>query len=184
MVWDFRNLLVKEGLTPELPELHSTPWSSVQALDPAHPKAQEFIEQRSIQRGTSIELDLDTLLSQKYSGETDIIHFRSSALNRGEPRRGFMLKPVSLVLIVGAVELRVQVTSFRFQDFLTSQNAPRAVLDNSTPLDGIVAVLNDDITYTGCGLCATELDTDANGIYVPCYPCLPHTAVRRYYRYE
>lgn len=94
-----------------------------------------------------------------------------------------MLKPVSVVLIVGAVELRVQVTSFRFQEFLTSQNAPRAVLDNSTPLDGIEAVLNDDITYTGCGLCATELDTDANGIYVPCYPCLPHTAVRRYYRY-
>ncbi|TWW78540.1 Protein FAM35A [Takifugu flavidus] len=148
-VWDFRNLLVREGLTSELPELHSTPWSSVQALDPAHPKAQEFVEQRSIQRETSIELDLDTLLSQKYSG---------------------------------AVELRVQVTSFHFQDFLTSQRAPRAVLDNSTPLDGIVAVLNDDITYTGCGLCATELDTDANGIYVPCYPCLPHTAVRRYYR--
>lgn len=47
-----------------------------------------------------------------------------------------------------------------------------------------MAVLNDDITYTGCGRCATELDTDANGIYVPCYPCLPHMAVRRYYRYD
>lgn len=175
---------MREGLTSDLPELHSTPWSSVQALDPAHPKAQEFVEQRSIRRGTSIELDLDTLLSQKYSGETGRIDFRSSGLNREEHLRAFMLKPVSLGLIVGAVELRVQVTSFHFRDFLTSQNAPRTVLDNSTPLDGIVAVLNDDITYTGCGLCATELDTDANGIYVPCYPCLPHTAVRRYYRYE
>lgn len=98
-VWDFRNLLVREGLTAELPELHSTPWSSAQALDPAHPKAQEFGEQRSIQRGTSIELDLDTLLSQKYSGETDTVPSRSSALNREEHRKGFVLKPVSLVLL-------------------------------------------------------------------------------------
>lgn len=87
---------MREGLTSDLPELHSTPWSSVQALDPAHPKAQEFVEQRSIRRGTSIELDLDTLLSQKYSGETDMIDFRSSALNPEEHLRAFMLKPVSL----------------------------------------------------------------------------------------
>lgn len=84
-VWDFRNLLVREGLTSELPELHSTPWSSVQALEPDHPKAQEFNQQRSIQRGSSIELDLDTLLSQKYSGETDTttggMCFPSSASN-------------------------------------------------------------------------------------------------------
>lgn len=67
-VWNFRNLLVREGVTSDLPELHSTPWSSVQALDPADPRAQEFIQRRP--RGTSIELDLDTLLSQKYSGRT------------------------------------------------------------------------------------------------------------------
>uniref|UniRef100_A0A3P8SMB0 Shieldin complex subunit 2 n=1 Tax=Amphiprion percula TaxID=161767 RepID=A0A3P8SMB0_AMPPE len=82
----------------------------------------------------------------------------------------------------GEVELRVQLITFRFQDALPSQNAPQPVLDSSTPLDGIVDVLSGDITYTGCGRCSAELDTDANGIYSPCYPCLPHTAVRRYYR--
>lgn len=84
----------------------------------------------------------------------------------------------------GEVELRVQVTAFHFQTPLPSQNAPQPVLESSTPLDGIVAALSGDITYTGCGRCSAELDTDANGIYVPCYPCLPHTAVRRYYRYN
>uniref|UniRef100_A0A3Q1BVS5 Shieldin complex subunit 2 C-terminal domain-containing protein n=1 Tax=Amphiprion ocellaris TaxID=80972 RepID=A0A3Q1BVS5_AMPOC len=82
----------------------------------------------------------------------------------------------------GEVELRVQLITFRFQDALPSQNAPQPVLDSSTLLDGIVDVLSGDITYTGCGRCSAELDTDANGIYSPCYPCLPHTAVRRYYR--
>lgn len=84
----------------------------------------------------------------------------------------------------GEVELRVQVTAFHFQFALPSQNAPQPVLDSFTPLENIVAVLNGDITYTGCGRCGTELDTDANAIYVPCYRCLPHTAVRCYYRYE
>lgn len=83
---------------------------------------------------------------------------------------------------IGDVELRVQVTSFHFKGLPSSQSAPRVPLDYSTPLDGIVAVLSGDVTYTGCGRCSTELDTDANGIYVPCYPCLPHMAVRRYYR--
>lgn len=93
-VWDFRNLLVREGLTSELPELHSTPWSSVQVLDPNHPKAQEFNQQRPIQRGTSIELDLDTLLSQKYSGKTGgtIRRIRSSHFEEVDP-----FKTVSLV---------------------------------------------------------------------------------------
>lgn len=62
---------MREGLISERPELHSSPWSSVRALDPEHPKAQEFNQQPPIQRGRSIELDLDTLLSQKYSGETE-----------------------------------------------------------------------------------------------------------------
>ncbi len=82
------------------------------------------------------------------------------------------------------MELRVQVTAFRFQDSPPSQNAPQPVLDSSTPLDDILEVLSGDITYTGCGRCSTELETDANGIYGPCYPCLPVTAVRRYYRYS
>lgn len=80
------------------------------------------------------------------------------------------------------MELRVQVTAFHFQDSVLSQNAPQPVLDSSTGLDDILAALSGDVTYTGCGRCSSELDTDANGIYGPCYPCLPHTAVRRYYR--
>uniref|UniRef100_A0A3B4GY86 Shieldin complex subunit 2 n=1 Tax=Pundamilia nyererei TaxID=303518 RepID=A0A3B4GY86_9CICH len=88
-VWDFRVLLVREGLTSDLPELHSTPWSTVQAVDPTDRRVQDFHRTRRCQKGNSStpELDLDTLLSQKYS----------------------------------------------------------------------------------------ELDTDANDIYRPCYPCLPHT---------
>nr|XP_046257345.1 shieldin complex subunit 2 [Scatophagus argus]XP_046257346.1 shieldin complex subunit 2 [Scatophagus argus]XP_046257347.1 shieldin complex subunit 2 [Scatophagus argus]XP_046257348.1 shieldin complex subunit 2 [Scatophagus argus] len=150
-VWDFHVLLVREGLTRDLPELHSTPWSSVQPLDPASLRAQDFLRSRTFETGnhSSLELDLDTLLSQKYSGE---------------------------------VELRVQINSFHFQDSLPSQNAPQPVLDSSTPLDGILTVLSGDITYVGCSRCSAELDTDANGIYGPCYPCLPHTAVRHYYR--
>ncbi|XP_042357480.1 shieldin complex subunit 2 isoform X2 [Plectropomus leopardus] len=149
-VWDFHVLLVREGLTSDLLELHSTPWSSVRPLDPANRRAQDFLQPRPVQSGnSSLELDLDTLLSQKYNGN---------------------------------VELRVQITAFHFQDPPPSQNAPRLVLDSFTQLDGILAVLSGDITYTGCGRCSAELDTDANGIYVPCYPCLPHTAVRRYYR--
>ncbi|KAM4591730.1 shieldin complex subunit 2 isoform 2-T2 [Odontesthes bonariensis] len=148
-VWDFQVLLVREGLTSDLPELHSTPWSSFRALDPTDRRALDF--SRTLRRprggGGAVELDVETLLSQKYSGE---------------------------------VELTVQVLSFHFQDAPPSQNAP--VLDGSTPLDGIVATLSGDITYTGCGRCSAELETDANGIYGPCYPCLPHTAARRFYR--
>ncbi|KAM8859070.1 shieldin complex subunit 2 isoform 2-T3 [Spinachia spinachia] len=145
-VWDFRYLLVREGLTSDLAELHSTSWSSARPLDPSDRRAQDFFLKRSC---GGLELDLDTLLSQKYSGDA---------------------------------ELRVQVDAFHFQDSAPSQNAPQVVLDSSTPLDGILAALSGDITYTGCGRCSTELDTDANGIYRPCYRCLPNTTVRRYYR--
>uniref|UniRef100_A0A3Q3J4B2 Uncharacterized protein n=1 Tax=Monopterus albus TaxID=43700 RepID=A0A3Q3J4B2_MONAL len=142
-VWDFHILLVREGLTSDLMELHSTPWTSVQPLDPTDRRAQGFHPLKLVQAGnsSSVELDLDTLLSQKYSGD---------------------------------VELRVQVTAFHFQEGPPSQNAPQPVLDSSTPLAGILEALS--------GRCPAELDTDANGICGPCYPCLPHTGVRRYYR--
>ncbi|XP_034040883.1 shieldin complex subunit 2 [Thalassophryne amazonica] len=150
-VWDFRFLLVREGLTSDLPELHSTPWSSVRPVDPADPRMQKFVRLPFVGPGggVSLDLDLDTLLSQKYSGE---------------------------------VELKVQVTTFQFQYASPSQNAPWQVLDGFTPLSAILVVLSSDVTYTGCGRCSAELGTDANGIYVPCYPCLPCTAVRCYYR--
>lgn len=73
-VWDFRFLLVRGGLTSDLPELHSTPWSSAHPLAPADRRAQDFFTPlRPMQRGQSIslELDLETLLSQRHSGESD-----------------------------------------------------------------------------------------------------------------
>lgn len=72
-VWDFRVLLVREGLTSDLLELHSTPWSSAQPLDPADGRLQDFQRRRMVRADNSscLELDLDTLLSQKYSGEPE-----------------------------------------------------------------------------------------------------------------
>nr|XP_057915237.1 shieldin complex subunit 2 isoform X2 [Doryrhamphus excisus]XP_057915243.1 shieldin complex subunit 2 isoform X2 [Doryrhamphus excisus]XP_057915252.1 shieldin complex subunit 2 isoform X2 [Doryrhamphus excisus]XP_057915258.1 shieldin complex subunit 2 isoform X2 [Doryrhamphus excisus] len=141
-VWDIRFLLVREGLTSDLPELHTTPWSSIRLVDDTDRRLQDFM------CGTSscVDLDLDTLLSQSYSGD---------------------------------VLLRVQVISFRFQP---SHNAPQPTLHCFTPPPDILAALSGDITYSGCARCSAELDTDANGIYGSCYPCLPYTAVRRYYR--
>ncbi|KAF3707929.1 Protein FAM35A [Channa argus] len=150
-VWDFRVLLVREGLTSNLLELHSTPWSSIQPLDPTDRRVLDLYPPRPIGTGnsSSLELDLDTLLSQKYSGN---------------------------------IELRVHIIAFHFQDSPPSQNAPQPVLVSSTPLADILEALSRDITYIGCSRCCTELDTDTNGIYDPCYPCLPHTAVCHYFR--
>uniref|UniRef100_A0A8C6TCT5 Shieldin complex subunit 2 C-terminal domain-containing protein n=1 Tax=Neogobius melanostomus TaxID=47308 RepID=A0A8C6TCT5_9GOBI len=148
-VWDFHNLLVREGTTFDSPELHVTPWSSVQALDRSDPRMNNFIKPHGTAAGsTSVELDLRTLLSQKYSGE---------------------------------VELRVQVESFHFQPAPLSPDAPLILGSSSSAADAL-RVLGADVTYTGCGHCGAELDTDSNGIYCPCYPCLPHTSVRCYYR--
>lgn len=149
-VWDFHVLLVRDGVTPDLPELHSTPWSSVQPLDHSDQRAQDFLQpQRAAGRRSSLELDMSTLLSQKYSGE---------------------------------VVLRVQVDAFHFHRAALSQTVPGSILDSSSTAADVLLLLSGDITYTGCGRCAAELDTDSNGIYCPCYPCLPHTAVSRFYR--
>ena len=55
-------------------------------------------------------------------------------------------------------------------------------MNEDTPLLKILEAVSGDVTFTGCGRCGAELDTDDNGIYRPCYPCLPQTSVRRYYR--
>lgn len=62
---------MREGLTSDLLELHSTPWSLVRVLDPRDPRALDFDRAWRHQKGSSVplELDLDTMLSQKYSGE-------------------------------------------------------------------------------------------------------------------
>ncbi|XP_056147686.1 shieldin complex subunit 2 [Lampris incognitus] len=148
-VWDFRVLLVRDGLISDLRELHSTPWGSIKPLLPDDKRVLEFYQPKPDKTATAgLELDLHTLLSQKYCG---------------------------------VVELRVHITAFQFQSSPT-QNVPQQPLDSSTPLDRILDRLRGDVTYAGCGRCAAELDMDVNGIYSPCYPCLPHTTVRRYYR--
>lgn len=73
----------------------------------------------------------------------------------------------------------MRALAFRFQP---SRDAPRPSLDSSAPFSAFPAALSGDVTYSGCGRCAAELDVDVNGIYIPCYPCLPSRAVRRYYR--
>ncbi|XP_030628252.1 uncharacterized protein LOC115810460 [Chanos chanos] len=147
-VWEFRLLLVRQDTTSGLVELHSTPWGSCKPLFPDDIRCREFYRiTRPEKSSTSFEIDLHTLLSQKYSGD---------------------------------VELKVKITAFQFQGS-PSQDAGH-LMNGDTPLEKILNVVSGDITFTGCGRCCVELKTDENGIYKPCYPCLPHTAVRHYYR--
>lgn len=81
---------------------------------------------------------------------------------------------------LGDVELKIKITAFQFQSS-PSQEAS-LLIDSNTPMERILDVVCGDITFAGCGQCSAELETDENGIYRPCYPCLPHTGVRRYYR--
>ncbi|XP_007258822.3 shieldin complex subunit 2 isoform X1 [Astyanax mexicanus] len=144
-VWEFRLLLVKQDVTSGLLELHSTPWSSCHPVFPDDTRCKEFYNTASSHN--SFEIDLHTLLSQKYTGN---------------------------------VELKAQITAVQFQSS-PSQDAVQ-LMDREMSLEKVLEVVCGDITFTGCGLCCAELDTDENGIYRPCYPCLPHTGVRRYYR--
>ncbi|XP_048865328.1 shieldin complex subunit 2 isoform X2 [Brienomyrus brachyistius] len=147
-VWDFRVLLVKQNNISGHLDLHSTPWGACKPLFPGDTKATVFCSAIRPYLGlASFEIDLQTLLSQKYTGD---------------------------------VELRCHITGFQFQSSSFQDASP--VLNGDTPLEGILLALSGDVTFTGCGQCGSELATDANGIYRSCYPCLPHTAVRRYYR--
>ncbi|XP_076142014.1 shieldin complex subunit 2 [Alosa pseudoharengus] len=147
-LWDFRMLLVKQDVTSGLLELHSTPWGSCQVVSPSDNRCAEFLKLgQNNPTNSCIEIDLRTLLSQKYTGD---------------------------------VELKAQITGFQFQGSL-AQNTWQ-VINSHMSLERILEIVSGDVTFTGCGRCAVELDTDDNGIYRPCYPCLPHTAVRHYYR--
>ncbi|TRY90553.1 hypothetical protein DNTS_002671 [Danionella cerebrum] len=147
-VWEFRLLLVKQDVISGLLELHSTPWSTCHPLFPDDNRCKDFYNTLHSQKTTTcFEIDLRTLLSQKYSGN---------------------------------VELKCKITAFQFQS-APSQESP-LLLDGRTPLEEIMSVVSGDVTFSGCGLCTAELEMDENGIYRPCYPCLPQTGVRRYYR--
>ncbi|XP_052006456.1 uncharacterized protein LOC127660363 [Xyrauchen texanus] len=147
-VWEFRMLLVRQDVTSGLLELHSTPWGSCQPLFPDDNRCKEFYSTACSERtANSFEIDLNTLLSQKYSGD---------------------------------VEVRVKITAFQFQSSPSQEDS--LFIDGNTPLERILDIVSGDIIFTGCGKCSIELQTDENGIYRPCYPCLPHTGVRHYFR--
>nr|XP_015203342.1 PREDICTED: protein FAM35A [Lepisosteus oculatus]XP_015203343.1 PREDICTED: protein FAM35A [Lepisosteus oculatus]XP_015203344.1 PREDICTED: protein FAM35A [Lepisosteus oculatus]XP_015203345.1 PREDICTED: protein FAM35A [Lepisosteus oculatus]XP_015203346.1 PREDICTED: protein FAM35A [Lepisosteus oculatus]XP_015203348.1 PREDICTED: protein FAM35A [Lepisosteus oculatus]XP_015203349.1 PREDICTED: protein FAM35A [Lepisosteus oculatus]XP_015203350.1 PREDICTED: protein FAM35A [Lepisosteus oculatus]XP_ len=80
----------------------------------------------------------------------------------------------------GDVEVKCQIAGLQFQCG-SSQNVSLQ-MNGHTPLQRILNAISEDITFMGCARCGSELGTDRNGIYSPCYPCLPHTAVKRYYR--
>ncbi|MBN3321908.1 NFKB2 factor, partial [Atractosteus spatula] len=80
----------------------------------------------------------------------------------------------------GDIEVKCQITGLQFQCG-SSQNVSLQ-MNGHTPLQRILNAISEDITFMGCARCGSELGTDRNGIYSPCYPCLPHTAVKRYYR--
>lgn len=162
-------------MTSGLLELHSTPWSSCQPLLPNKTRYKEFCSAVTSHSSSSFEIDLHTLLSQKYTGERCLQ--RQSIKNHS-----WMIYWLLCYLYpLGDVELKVHIVAFQFNSS-PSQDAV-LLMDGETPLERILDIVSGDITFTGCGLCCAELDTDENGIYRPCYPCLPHTGVRRYYRY-
>ncbi|XP_041116576.1 nuclear factor NF-kappa-B p100 subunit-like [Polyodon spathula] len=80
----------------------------------------------------------------------------------------------------GEVVVKAHITALQFTG-RTSHNA-QLLMDGDTPLQRIVGLVADDITFVGCGRCGSELGVDDNRIYQLCYPCLPHTGVKRYYR--
>lgn len=172
-VWDCHVLLVREGVTSDLPEVHTTPWSSVLPLDLRDPRSRDFVQPLRAAESSIVELDLRTLLSQKYSGEVELrvqveaFHFNSSLFC------GLRLIPDSTPL---------SPVPSPPVDSTPLSPAPGSLMDSSSTVRDVLKLLSGDVTYTGCGHCGAELDTDSNGIYSPCYPCLPHTAVRCYYR--
>lgn len=80
----------------------------------------------------------------------------------------------------GEVVVKAHITALQFTGG-TSHNA-RLLMDGDTPLQRIVGLVADDITFVGCERCGSELGVDDNRIYRLCHPCLPHTGVKRYYR--
>ncbi|KAI7805184.1 putative protein FAM35A [Triplophysa rosa] len=69
-VWEFRMLLVRQDVTSGLLELHSTPWGTCQPLFADDNRCKEFYSTACLERtSSSFEIDLNTLLSQKFSGE-------------------------------------------------------------------------------------------------------------------
>ncbi|KAM9809130.1 shieldin complex subunit 2 [Syngnathus typhle] len=157
-VWDVHFLLVMEGSDFERAELHSTPRSHARRLDATDHRLGRFL----CVTGRTVEMDVDTLLSQQYSAN-GIRRQRRASASKHRPH----------LLSSGDVLLRVRVLAFRFWPYGDMAAALPSSLDGSTPRAAISGMLSGDVTYLGCNRCVAELDVDANGIYAPCYVCLP-----------
>uniref|UniRef100_A0A8C4SIU2 Shieldin complex subunit 2 n=1 Tax=Erpetoichthys calabaricus TaxID=27687 RepID=A0A8C4SIU2_ERPCA len=79
----------------------------------------------------------------------------------------------------GEVKFRAHIASLRFP----GPDADNVrLLVNFGTARWMTADSLSNITFTGCGRCYAELMADSNGIYHLCYPCLPFTGVKQYYR--
>ncbi|KAM9726337.1 LOW QUALITY PROTEIN: shieldin complex subunit 2 [Menidia menidia] len=195
---DFRFLLVGGGATSDPPQLHSTPWSSARPLDPDHPRARDHIraEQRlrtwTRTRTGPPELDLDTLLSQKYSGEVQlrvqVLSFRfqtgSQPVLDGFSSLAGVLDgfsaPAGVLAVLDGFSSLAGVLAVL--DGFSAPAGVLAVLDGFSSLAGVLAVLGGAVSFTGCSRCGAELHADANGVYRACRRCPPHPPARRIYR--
>ncbi|XP_030059159.1 LOW QUALITY PROTEIN: shieldin complex subunit 2 [Microcaecilia unicolor] len=78
-------------------------------------------------------------------------------------------------------EIQVHAHLAELQFIMPAPQNRQLVLDSNTPLELILSSL-PAITYSGCGVCGSELKTDENKIYLQCFSCLPVNQVKTYYR--
>lgn len=75
-------LLVRQDVTSGLLELHSTPWGTCQPLFADDNRCKEFYSTARLERtNSSFEIDLNTLLSQKFSGENFLVMLKMKLRN-------------------------------------------------------------------------------------------------------
>nr|XP_033797011.1 shieldin complex subunit 2 isoform X2 [Geotrypetes seraphini] len=81
--------------------------------------------------------------------------------------------------ISGKIQVQAHLAELHFT--MPAPQNKQLVLDANTPLELILTSLHA-ITYSGCGVCGSELMTDENKIYLQCYSCLPVNQVKTFYR--
>ncbi|XP_072483411.1 shieldin complex subunit 2 isoform X2 [Notamacropus eugenii] len=79
----------------------------------------------------------------------------------------------------GVVQVEAQILALVFP--VAARKSRQLILDASSSLEDILTHL-PTITYSGCGKCGLELETDENQIYKQCVSCLPFTMMKLYYR--
>ncbi|XP_006901465.1 PREDICTED: protein FAM35A-like [Elephantulus edwardii] len=79
----------------------------------------------------------------------------------------------------GVVLIKAQILELVFP--VTSVQKRNVAFNAQSSLKDILSSL-PNITYTGCGKCGLELETDQNKIYKQCFNCLPFFMKKIYYR--